>query len=149
MGGLLTEGQADSRTRLGFAGAVSALNAAQAGAKTLLLEKSSVPGGLSVCSYGAVRSARNPDEAFAYLKATNAGRTPDDVVRALAQGVCEVERYVRELGEINNAKITTSLEEAAVKKRRRGQRIKCPVDCSWVDHEISQRLHSGLARQVL
>jgi monoamine oxidase len=97
----------------GFAGAVSALNAAQAGAKTLLLEKSSVPGGLSVCSYGAVRSARDPDKAFAYLKATNAGRTPDGVVRALAQGMCEVERYVRDLGEINNAKITTSLEEAA------------------------------------
>lgn len=36
------------------------------------------------------------------------------VVRALAQGMCEVERYVRDLGEINNAKITTSLEEAAV-----------------------------------
>jgi succinate dehydrogenase/fumarate reductase flavoprotein subunit len=97
----------------GFAGAISALNAAQAGARTLLLEKSSVPGGLSVCSYGAVRSARDPEQAFQYLKATNGGRTPDDVVRALANGMCDVERYVRELAKINNARIVTSIEESA------------------------------------
>jgi succinate dehydrogenase/fumarate reductase flavoprotein subunit len=97
----------------GFAGGVSALNAAQCGARTLLLEKSSVPGGLSVCSYGAVRSARNPELAFQYLKATNDGRTPDDVVRALALGMCDVERYVRELARINGATITTSLTQSA------------------------------------
>ena len=94
----------------GFAGGISALNAAQAGAKTLLVEKSPVPGGLSICSYGAVRSARDPEQAFQYLKATNGGRTPDEVVRALAEGMCDVERYVRALGAINNAKITTSIE---------------------------------------
>ena len=42
----------------GLAGGIAALNASQAGAKTLLIEKSPVPGGLSICSYGAVRSAR-------------------------------------------------------------------------------------------
>jgi succinate dehydrogenase/fumarate reductase flavoprotein subunit len=42
----------------GLAGGIAALNAAQSGAKTLLIEKSPVPGGLSICSYGAVRSAR-------------------------------------------------------------------------------------------
>ena len=101
----------------GFAGGISALNAAQGGAKTLLVEKSSVPGGLSVCSYGAVRSARDPEQAFQYLKATNDGRTPDDVVRALAQGMYDVEHYVRELGKINGAKITTSLVESAAIER--------------------------------
>ena len=44
----------------GLGGGIAALNAAQAGAKTLLLEKSTVPGGLSICSYGAVRSAHDP-----------------------------------------------------------------------------------------
>jgi len=92
----------------GFAGGISALNAAQCGAKTLLVKKSTLPGGLSICSYGAVRSAGDPDKAFQYLKATNDGRTPDDVVRALAHGMCGIERYVRELAEINNAKIATS-----------------------------------------
>ena len=95
----------------GHGGGVSALNAAQAGAKTLILEKSEVPGGLSICSYGAVRSARDGDDAYAYLKATNGGRTPDDVVRALAHGMCELEAYVRELAQVNGAKVVSSIEE--------------------------------------
>jgi succinate dehydrogenase/fumarate reductase flavoprotein subunit len=95
----------------GLAGAIAALNAHQAGARTLLIEKSAVPGGLSICSYGAVRSAHDPELAFQYLKATNDGRTPDDVLRALATGMCDIERYVRELGTINNAHIATSVEE--------------------------------------
>lgn len=97
----------------GLAGGIAAINAAEAGAKVLLVEKSEVPGGLSICSYGAVRSARDPEGAFAYLKATNAGRTPDDVLRALADGMCGIEACVRELAKINNAVISTSVEEAA------------------------------------
>lgn len=97
----------------GLAGGVAAITAADAGAKTLVIEKSSVPGGLSICSYGAVRSARDPEAAFAYLKATNDGRTPDDVLRVLARGMCGIEAYVRELGKINHAVITTSVAEAA------------------------------------
>jgi len=95
----------------GLGGGIAALNAAQAGAKTLLIEKSSVPGGLSICSYGAVRSAHDPAEAFAYLQATNGGRTPDAVIRALAEGMCDLERYVRELAQINGARVITSVEE--------------------------------------
>ena len=95
----------------GHGGAVSAITAADNGAKTLIIEKSEVPGGLSICSYGAVRSARDRDGAFAYLKATNGGRTPDDVNRALADGMVDMEPYVRELGKVNNAHIQTSIEE--------------------------------------
>jgi succinate dehydrogenase/fumarate reductase flavoprotein subunit len=95
----------------GLAGGIAAIAAADAGARTLLIEKSEVPGGLSICSYGAVRSARDPDAAFAYLKATNDGRTPDDVLRALAEGMCGVEARVRELAAINGAVISTSVEE--------------------------------------
>ncbi len=95
----------------GFAGGISALNSAQRGAKTLLIEKATQPGGLSICSYGAVRCASDPGKAFQYLKATNDGRTPDDVLQALAAGMCELERYVRELGKINGAKITTSRDQ--------------------------------------
>jgi len=97
----------------GLAGGIAAITAADAGAKTLLIEKSEVPGGLSICSYGAVRSARDPEAAFAYLKATNGGRTPDDVLSALAQGMCGIEAYVRELAKINGAVISTSIAEAA------------------------------------
>ncbi len=97
----------------GFGGAIAALTAAQHGAKVLVIEKSTVPGGLSICSYGAVRSARDPELAFRYLQATNGGRTPDDVLKALADGMCEVESYVRELGRINGATITTSYDDTA------------------------------------
>ena len=101
----------------GLAGGIAALNASQAGAKTLWIEKSPVPGGLSICSYGAVRSARDPEQAFIYLKTTNDGRTPDDVLRVLANGMCEVETYVRELGRINNAVIANSVEENALREK--------------------------------
>ncbi len=97
----------------GLAGGIAAITAADAGAKTLLIEKSEVPGGLSICSYGAVRSARDAEATFAYLKATNDGRTPDDVLRALAHGMCGIEAHVRELAKINNAIITTSIEDHA------------------------------------
>lgn len=97
----------------GLGGGISAINAAEGGAKTLLIEKSEVPGGLSICSYGAVRSARDAASAFTYLKTTNDGRTPDDVLRALADGMCKIESYVRELAQVNNAVVTTSIEDNA------------------------------------
>ena len=58
-----------------------------------------------------MRSARNREDAYAYLKATNGGRTPDDVIRALAGGMCELEAYVRELARVNDAKVVSSIEE--------------------------------------
>jgi len=102
----------------GHGGAVTAINAADAGARVLVIEKSEVPGGLSICSYGAVRSARDPEAAFAYLKATCGGRTPDDVLRVLAEGMCGLEAYVRELGKINDAVIMTSAEENALREKQ-------------------------------
>ncbi len=101
----------------GLAGGIAAINAHDAGARVLLIDKNTVPGGLSICSYGAVRSAHDPDQAFTYLKATNAGRTPDDVVRALAEGMCNLEATVRELGRINGARILTSVEENAEREK--------------------------------
>ncbi|MEM9357055.1 MAG: FAD-dependent oxidoreductase [Pseudomonadota bacterium] len=90
----------------GFAGAVAALSACEAGADVILLEKSPDPGGISICSQGAVCCARNADHAFAYLKATNGDRVPDVVTRALADGMTECEAFVRDLAGIANANIT-------------------------------------------
>lgn len=92
----------------GFAGGISAINAADAGAKVLLIEKAAVPGGLSICSYGSVCCFRSTEAAFAYLKATNAGRTPDDVLHTLAEGLSGLEQYVRELAKVNGATISTT-----------------------------------------
>lgn len=94
----------------GYAGGISALEAAQHGARVLLIEKSSVPGGISICSYGAVRSAGDRSLAYKYLSLTNGDRTGDDVVRALSDGMCEMEDYVRHLAKANDAEITTTEE---------------------------------------
>ena len=91
----------------GFAGALAAITAADLGARVLLAEKETNPGGISICSGGAMRSAHNADEAFAYLKATNGGRTPDDVLRKLADGMAGMEAEVRKLATDSNAAIDT------------------------------------------
>ena len=87
----------------GFAGGVSAIAAHDDGASVLLVEKMPDPGGISICSHGAVCSTRDPAGAFDYLKATNAGRTPDAVLKALAEGMAGLEEYVRGLAEVTGA----------------------------------------------
>jgi succinate dehydrogenase/fumarate reductase flavoprotein subunit len=89
----------------GFAGAFSAIHAADAGSRVLLAEKQAVPGGISICSYGSIRCARDASDAFAYLKATNAGRTPEDVIRVLANGMTRIEQEIRKLAEVSGASV--------------------------------------------
>jgi succinate dehydrogenase/fumarate reductase flavoprotein subunit len=89
----------------GFAGALAAITAADAGQRVLLAEKAPNPGGISICSGGALRGAHDADAAFAYLKATNGGRTPDDVLRVLADGMARIEADVRELAKVSNATV--------------------------------------------
>ncbi len=95
----------------GFAGATAALEAARAGARVLVLEKAAVPGGISICSYGSVRSARDADEALAYLSATNAGRSRDDLLNVLASGMAEMEGYVRGLAAETNSEVSTTRDD--------------------------------------
>lgn len=94
----------------GYAGGIAAISAADVGAKVLLIEKSSVPGGISICSYGAVRCAKDSKLAFSYLKVTNSGRTPDGVIRVLAGGMAQMEDYIRELATVNGSEVNTTDE---------------------------------------
>ena len=87
----------------GYAGGIAAIEAHDAGARVLLVDKMANPGGISVCSYGAMRSAHNADQAYKYLTATNGGRTTDAVNRALADGMSKIEPYMRKLAEVNGA----------------------------------------------
>jgi succinate dehydrogenase/fumarate reductase flavoprotein subunit len=91
----------------GFGGGITAIEAATRGAKVLICEKMPQPGGVSICSGGAVRCATSSDDAFSYLKATNAGTTPDDVLRVFADGMASAEAYVKDLA--------SRVEGAAVK----------------------------------
>jgi len=92
----------------GYAGAVTAIAAHDAGARVLVLEKMSQPGGISICSAGGIRVAADRDAAFAYLSATNAGTTPDDVLRVLADGMTDIADFVVQLADDEGAAVKHS-----------------------------------------
>lgn len=83
----------------GFAGGIAAIEASDGGASVLLVEKMPDPGGISVCSAGSVRIAIDADDAYAYLKATNGGKTPNDVLRIFAEGMVDLGDYISSLAE--------------------------------------------------
>ena len=112
----------------GFAGGVSAIEAHDVGAKVLVVEKMPDPGGISICSHGAICSTRDPDGAFTYLKHTNAGRTPDSVLRALADGMVDNESYARKLTELTGAEFMI---------RERGGNYPFPGDDSFYYTQIT------------
>jgi len=89
----------------GYAGAIAALEACEAGADTLLIEKMPDPGGISITSGGNVRTVEDAEQAFAYLRATNAGTTPDSVLHALAAGLQQIPAYFEKLCAVNGATI--------------------------------------------
>ena len=91
----------------GYAGAVAAIEACDAGARVLLTEKMPDPGGISVCSGGNIRTADDTGKALDYLKATSAGTTPDDVLEVLARGMTQVPAYFERLAKACNATVTS------------------------------------------
>src|SRR6478609_2212918 len=93
----------------GLAGAVSAIEACDAGARVLLLEKDPTPGGISICAGGGSRITTDENMAFEYLKATNAGTTPDGVLRTFARGLVDLPDYFRKLAEPVGAKTSITM----------------------------------------
>src|SRR4051794_28722161 len=87
----------------GYAGAVAALEAHDAGADVLLIEKMPDPGGISITSGGNVRIIDDVEEGFRHLQAINAGTTPDSVLRALAAGMKEIPDYFAKLCRVCGA----------------------------------------------
>jgi succinate dehydrogenase/fumarate reductase flavoprotein subunit len=83
----------------GLSGAVAAIEAHDAGARVVVLEKDSAPGGISICAGGGARITTDVSRAFDYLKATNAGTTPDSVLMTLARGLAALPDYYRKLAE--------------------------------------------------
>ena len=87
----------------GYAGAVAALEAHEAGADVLLIEKMPDPGGISITSGGNVRTVDDAGEGLKYLRATNGGTTPDSVLKALAVGMQKMPAYFEKLCKVNGA----------------------------------------------
>lgn len=81
----------------GYAGAMAAIAAADAGARVLVLEKAPRPGGISICSAGGLRIAQDAGKALDYLIATCGGRTPGDVLAVLARGMTGLAEDLRAL----------------------------------------------------
>ena len=90
----------------GYAGAVAAIAARDAGARVVILEKMAQPGGISVCSAGGVRYATDAASALEYLEATNGGTTPRPVLGALASGMVRIPDAVRELAGAVGARVS-------------------------------------------
>jgi succinate dehydrogenase/fumarate reductase flavoprotein subunit len=89
----------------GYAGAVAAIEAHDAGADVLLIEKMPDPGGISITSGGNVRIVEDAEEGFRHLQASSAGTTPDPVLRALAAGMVEIPAYFAKLARVCGASI--------------------------------------------
>jgi succinate dehydrogenase/fumarate reductase flavoprotein subunit len=89
----------------GNSGLVSAIELADAGARVLIIEKSSVPGGISICSGGGLLSADDAEDAFTYLKEICGGRTSDELLRVLAGGMTEIQPYLTRLAKMNGAEV--------------------------------------------
>src|SRR5258708_25270598 len=77
----------------GFAGAFSAIHAADAGCRVLLAEKQAVPGRISICSYGSIRFARKVRHPFSDFNADYAEPVPSAPVSMPCAGLQQ-----RELG---------------------------------------------------
>jgi succinate dehydrogenase/fumarate reductase flavoprotein subunit len=90
----------------GYAGAAAAIAASDAGASVLLLERMPTPGGISICSAGGVRTAEDAEQALAYLRATNAGKTPDAVLHTLAEGMTRLPERIEKFAASSGAVIS-------------------------------------------
>ena len=68
----------------GLSGALAAYWCSRLGLSCCVLEKKPYAGGISVLAGGEVRCSSDADKTFTYLKQTNNGTIPDDVLRSLA-----------------------------------------------------------------
>jgi len=89
----------------GLAGAIAAIEAHDAGARVLILEKGQYPGGLSILSGGAMKCVSNVEAATEYLRITSGGRVNDELIRSFAQEMSKNWDHLQDLCQINGAKL--------------------------------------------
>jgi succinate dehydrogenase/fumarate reductase flavoprotein subunit len=81
----------------GLAGCLTALRLLDAGYTVSVIEKMSFPGGISILSGGGVRVSNNWQQTYDYLKETNAGTTPEPVLKDFAQRMQHIPAYLESL----------------------------------------------------
>ena len=87
----------------GFAGAIAAITAHDAGAEVIILEKMPNFGGCSILAGGGILAVEDPDGAFEFFTALCGGRTGPDVIRAQVDMMADTGNYLKELSLINGA----------------------------------------------
>ncbi|MDP2719536.1 MAG: FAD-binding protein [Dehalococcoidia bacterium] len=92
----------------GLSGAVAAIEASDAGAEVIILEKSQFPGGLSILAGGSILCVSDPESAAGYLAHLSGGRIDENLIAPFARGLSEIEPYMRKLAEVNGGKVTAS-----------------------------------------
>ncbi len=92
----------------GLAGAIAAIEARNAGAEVLIIEKSSYPGGCSILAGGSILSVSNAGKATKYLTHLSSGRVDAALIGPFAQGLSENEAYMKDLARINGGTVMTS-----------------------------------------
>lgn len=89
----------------GLAGAIAAVEAYDAGARVLILEKGKYPGGLSILSGGAMKCVSNVGAAVNYLRIISGGRVSDELIYSFAEELAKNWDYLEHLCQINGAKL--------------------------------------------
>ena len=91
----------------GYAGGAAAIAAHDGGAKTLLIEKMPMPGGISICAGGGVRLAVERDPVVEHLWETNDGTTPRAIIESFVDEMMLLDDYLEELCKVNDARTIT------------------------------------------
>ena len=89
----------------GNAGGLTSIELARQGHSVTLLEKMSMPGGISITAAGGVRCSNNADATFQYLQSTNAGTTDDAILKRFADAMTRIPERVQQLAVINGSEV--------------------------------------------
>jgi succinate dehydrogenase/fumarate reductase flavoprotein subunit len=82
----------------GGAGAVAAIEAYDAGASVIVLERSNEGGGNTCESGGSIRLLEDVNEAVEHFQALTLGTTPKQVLQVLAEGIARIPAWITEHG---------------------------------------------------
>ena len=82
----------------GSAGGNAAIAAHDAGAKVILIDKMSLPGGNSAVCRGAILVPKTVDDAIEYYRALSFGGAEEDMIRAVAEAMVGIPALLREQG---------------------------------------------------
>ena len=91
----------------GYAGGAAAIAAHDGGARTLLIEKMPMPGGISICAGGGVRLAVERDPVVEHLWESNDGTTPRPIIESFVDEMMLLDDYLEELCKVNDATTIT------------------------------------------